>query len=225
MIRRIRLKINPWLWRKIGPTVGTLFHKYVYIHKLHETWKDTHWLGVPVQKIPFDLWVQQEILWECKPDLLVETGTYDGGSTLYYAHLFDIIGHGQIVSIDIEPQENLPQHPRITYIKAGSTDPDVIERLTQMVKDKTVMVILDSDHSEVHVRKELELYAPLVTPGQYLIVEDTNVNGHPVFVEHGPGPMEALDDWLKTKPPFDPDPKREKYVVSFHPRGYWRRRP
>lgn len=223
MIRRVRMKLNPWVWRKIGPTVAKLFHKYIYIHKLETTWKNTYWMGVPVQKIPFDLWVQQEILWETKPDLLIETGTYDGGSTLFYAHLMDLIGHGQIVSVDIAPQGDLPQHPRITYIKAGSTDPDVVARLKEMATGKSVMMILDSDHAEKHVRQELELLSGLVTTGQYLIVEDTNVYGHPVFIEHGPGPMEALDDWLTTNPPFTNDPSREKYEVSFHPRGYWKR--
>ena len=86
------------------------------------------------------------------------------------------------------------------------------------------MVVLDSDHSAAHVKAELDLYSPLVTSGCYLIVEDTNVNGHPVYPLHGPGPMEALDQFLPAHPEFEVDASREKYMLTFNPRGYLRRR-
>ena len=76
------------------------------------------------------------------------------------------------------------------------------------------MVILDSDHSQAHVSAELSAYAPLVTPGCYLIVEDTCVNGHPLYPDHGPGPMEALDAFLPQHPEFEPDPAREKFMLT-----------
>ena len=223
MLHRIRLKLNAGLWRILAPITITLFHKLIYYHRRDTTWKDTKWMGVPVQNIPSDLWVKQEIIWETRPQLIIETGTFDGGSAMFYASLFDLIGEGEIVSIDVDPQPNLPIHPRITFITASSIEPSVVEQVKAMSEGKRVMVVLDSDHSESHVRKELDAWATMTTPGCYLVVEDTNVYGHPVLREHGPGPMEALNDWLKTKPPFKNDASREKYLVTFHPRGYWKR--
>lgn len=88
------------------------------------------------------------------------------------------------------------------------------------------MVILDSDHRQDHVAKELELYASLVTPDQYLIVEDTNINGHPVFARHGPGPMEAIQAFMASPhgQEFQVDRTREKFLLTANPSGYLRRR-
>lgn len=224
MFRQLILKLNAGIWRIVGPLSARLFHKYIYFHKRDSTWMNTYWMGTLVEKIPFDLWVQQEIIFETKPDLLIETGTFSGGSAMFYASLFDLMGHGEIVSVDLDPQPNLPTHPRVTYLLGSSVDPEIVSDLKARAFGKKVMVILDSDHSEAHVRKELDVFPDLVSAGMYLVVEDTNVYGHPVLKEHGPGPMEALDDWLKTNPPFDNDVSREKYMVSFHPRGFWKRR-
>lgn len=223
MIHRLRLKLNALLWRGLAPVTIKLFHKLIYFHRRDSTWMNTYWMGVRVEKIPFDLWVQQEIIFETKPDLLIEAGTFDGGSAMFYASLFDLMGQGEVVSVDIAPQPNLPSHPRVEFITASSIAPSTIEFLRERSSGKRTMLILDSDHSEAHVRQELALLSDLVSPGCYLIVEDTNVNGHPTLPEHGPGPMEALNDWLKTNPPFISDPSREKYMVTFHPRGYWKR--
>jgi len=81
-------------------------------------------------------------------------------------------------------------------------------------------VILDSDHSRDHVLDELRLYAPLVTSGSYVIVEDTNINGHPVLPQFGPGPMEALDEFLRESDEFSIDDQREKFFLTFNPRGF-----
>ena len=86
------------------------------------------------------------------------------------------------------------------------------------------MVVLDSDHHRDHVLAELRTYSALVTPGSYLIVEDTNINGHPVRPEFGPGPMEAVDEFLRESPDFAIDPEREKFFLTFNPRGFLRRR-
>ena len=86
------------------------------------------------------------------------------------------------------------------------------------------MVVLDSDHSRDHVLRELRRFHSLVSPGQYLVVEDTNVNGHPVLPQHGPGPMEALDIFLAENDDFEIDSSREKYLITFNPRGYLRKK-
>ena len=196
----------------------------LYYDNYPRTWENTFFLGVPTLKCPLDLWVYQEILWELHPDLIVECGTASGGSALYLATLLDVIGRGRVVTIDIEARPGWPTHDRVEYVTGSSTDPTVTERIVAASEaEGTVMVILDSDHSESHVKKELEIYAPIVTVGSYLVVEDTNVNGHPVSSGFGPGPWEAVEDFLDQTEDFVVDEAREKFFLTFNPRGFLRR--
>lgn len=189
-----------------------------------DTWLTTTWMGIPTQKCPLDMWIYQEIIFDLRPDLLIETGTAYGGSALFFATLMDTIGKGDVATIDILDTPGRPAHPRITYIRSSSTSEEGIDQLRILAsKCETVMVILDSDHSRDHVAKELELYADLVTPDSYLVVEDTNVNGHPVNRTHGPGPMEALDRFLASRNDFYRDRNRERYLMTFNPKGFLRR--
>lgn len=195
------------------------FHRLYYDNR-QRTWLNTRWRGVQVQKLPLDLWLYQEILHNKRPDVIVETGTMMGGSALFMADLCELIGTGTIVSIDTVDRSNRPTHPRIEYVLGSSTDPAIVEGVRAGCEGKTVMVILDSDHAASHVAAELEVYAPLVTPGFHLIVEDTNVFGHPVNIEHGPGPGEALADYLTAHPgEFVQDPNADKYFFTFNPGG------
>ena len=188
------------------------------------TWQDTHWMGFTVWKTPTDLWMYQQIIFETRPTLIIETGTAHGGSALYFAHLMDLLG-GRVMTIDIEPQPNLPQHPRIEYLTGSSVDPAIVSAVRSRVTPADrVMVVLDSDHSQTHVAAELSAYALLVSSGCYLIVEDTNVNGHPVFKEHGPGPAEAVDAFLPQHPEFARDSTRERYLLTHNPGGFLNRR-
>ncbi len=202
------------------------FHKLYFDARAYNmTWRNTFWMGHAVLKCPLDLWQYQEILHERRPDLIVETGTAFGGSALFLAHTLDILGNGQVMTIDIEPREGRPKHNRITYISGSSTDEQVIAPVRKAAAAaKTVMVILDSDHYMDHVLGEMRCLAPLVTPGSYLIVEDTNLNGHPVEPEYGPGPMEALDAYLAESQDFEIDPRWEKFFLSFNPRGFLKRK-
>ena len=189
-------------------------------------------MGVPVQKIPMDLWLYQEILFTDRPDIIVECGTAFGGSALYMAGILDLLGSGSVITVDIDDWNiDVPgysgrkTHPRITYLKGSSTDPEIVSKVKALIPDGSkVMVILDSDHSCDHVLGELRAYSPLVTPGLLLIVEDTMLNGHPVHAHFGPGPMEALDAFLPGSADFSIDPIGERFLVSFNPRGYLRRR-
>jgi cephalosporin hydroxylase len=187
------------------------------------TWNDTHWLGNKILKCPLDVWIYQEILFQTKPDLVIETGTFNGGSALFMAHLMDVFQKGQILTIDINGDASRPVHPRIQYLLGSSTADSIVEKAKSLARGKTVMVILDSDHSAKHVKNELEIYSHLVTKGNYLIVEDSNVNGHPVGLDHGPGPMEAIDSYLVGNPNFELDLTREKFFLTFNPKGYWKR--
>jgi cephalosporin hydroxylase len=206
--------------RPVADPVIDQFHRRYYDAEA-DTWKNTKWMGVGTQKCPLDLWIYQEILREIRPGLIIETGTFSGGSALYLAHICDLLGTGRIVSIDLDPQSDLPSHERITYLRGSSIDPQIVDAVPK--DPKPVMVILDSDHSAPHVLSELRLYSPFVSIGSYLIVEDTNINGHPALDDFGPGPMEALEEFLAENDNFVVDTAREKFMLTFNPSGYLRR--
>jgi cephalosporin hydroxylase len=204
------------------PGITEAFHRLYYDTAV---WKDTYWLGVPTQKCPLDLWIYQEILYEQRPDLIIETGTAHGGSALYLACVCDQLGRGEIVTVDVFPIDGRPRHDRVTYITGSSTTPEVVTEVERLAEGRErVLVILDSDHARDHVLDELRIYGGLVSPGSYLVVEDTNVNGHPVFPEHDAGPMEAVDDFLAENDEFEIDLAREKFFLTFNPRGFLRRK-
>ncbi|MHB8109980.1 MAG: CmcI family methyltransferase [Syntrophorhabdaceae bacterium] len=201
------------------------FHKLYYdAASIGKTWKNTRWLGVYTQKCPLDLWIYQETLWETRPDVIVECGTAEGGTTLYLASMCDLLGTGRIVSVDIDTRPKRPSHPRITYIGGSSIAPEVVAQVKKHIKkNEKVMVILDSDHNKKHVDQELKIYSNLVSMNCYLNVEDSNVNGHPVLLDHGPGPMEAIDEFLAKDDRFVIDEEKEKFLMTFNPRGYLKR--
>jgi cephalosporin hydroxylase len=199
------------------------FHN-LYYNAEDRTFQSTQWLGIRALKLPLDLWIYQEIIYEVKPDLIIETGTAHGGGALFLASMCDLLGHGRVVTIDIVNREGMPDHPRITYLVGSSTSPEIVGKVNGVTHPgDRVMVILDSDHRKDHVLLELELYSDLVSPGSYLIVEDTNVNGHPVFASHGPGPMEAVEEYLHRDRRFVVDHSREKFLFTFNPGGYLRK--
>ena len=170
---------------------------------------NTFWFGRPIQKSPLDCWVYQEILFELRPDLIIETGTYLGGSALYFAHLCDLLGHGEIITIDRQ-QRGTVDHPRVTQLVGDALSAEVLSVVAaRAAAARCVLVALDDDHSADHVLHELAAYAPFVTAGSYLVVEDTNVNGHPVMPGHGPGPHEAVERFLSVNEDFVVDHGRE----------------
>lgn len=202
------------------------FHKLYYnSHLQNKTWKDSYFLGTPIQKCPLDLFIYQEIIHDVRPDLIVEAGTASGGGALYLASICDLLKHGEVVTIDIVKLPNRPKHKRLKYISGSSTDEKVVKKVRKLAKNKKkVLVILDSDHSRDHVYNELHIYKDIVTPNSYMIVEDTNVNGHPVQHKHGPGPMEALEEFLDENKEFVVDTSREKHYLTFNPKGYLKKK-
>jgi cephalosporin hydroxylase len=184
----------------------------------------TRWLGVETLKCPLDLWVYQEVLFEVRPDLVIETGTHKGGSALFLAAMLDLLGRGEVATIDLRSDPARPAHPRIRYVPGSSADPQVVTSVFSGRRPgETCLVILDSDHSKAHVSRELALFAPRVSVGSYLIVEDTNVNGHPVLPDFGPGPYEAVDEFLASHSEFEADASREKFLMTFNPNGFLKR--
>lgn len=217
---------NPRIPREDVDRRTAAFHEAYYYAGL---WRTTTWMGVRTWKCPLDLWVYQEIVAETRPTLIIECGTAYGGTSLFLANLFDHIGDGRVVSIDIAKRSPLPSHPRVEYLHGSSTDAATLDTVRQRVRpDDRVMVILDSLHSRDHVLAELRAYWGMVSPSCYLIVEDSNINGHPVYTDYepdaGPGPFEAVEEFLAENDRFEVDPSRERYLMTFNPRGYLRRK-
>jgi len=226
-----RLDASTAAWNAIGSEEETndvvdRFHKLYYESSLSDRrWDDQRclWLGVPTRKCPLDMWVYQEMVFDLEPDVIIETGTARGGSALFLAGICDRVGKGRVVSVDIEERDDRPEHYRIRYISGSSTAEHIVDQVKESVDGGKALVILDSDHSRDHVLDELRIYNQFVSKGSYVIVEDTNVNGHPVTPEFGPGPMEAVEDFLKENGDFVVDDSKEKFFMTFNPRGYLRR--
>jgi cephalosporin hydroxylase len=163
------------------------------------------WLGVRTGKCPTDVIQYQEIIVAQRPEFIIETGTAFGGSALFFASICDLVGSGQVITIDSDGTrvaDAMRRHPRVTCLTGDSCSPDVLRALAHRVGGSTrTMAILDSAHDAPHVLRELVLYSGFIGLGQYLVVEDGTVNGNPILPEHGPGPREAIQQFL-ARPSF-----------------------
>jgi cephalosporin hydroxylase len=203
----------------------TCEHRYSY---------NFSWLGRPIIQYPQDLMAMQEIIWAVQPRLIVETGVAHGGSLIFYASMLELCGgDGRVLGIDIEirphNRQALEQHPlfkRIALIEGSSTDDAVARRVQEQCRPP-VLVVLDSNHTHAHVLRELQLYAPLVTRGSYLVVFDTVVDDMPAsaFPDRpwGPGnnPRTAVRAFLETTDRFVVDQEMaDKLLITVAPGGY-----
>ena len=195
--------------------------RYYYHHAYRR--QQRLWFGYPISKYSDDLMAYQNIIHKTRPEVLVETGTYYGASALYFAQLFDAIGRGQVITIDIYPQAKRPSHPRIAYVRGSSLDDEIFAGIKRAVASGRCMVVLDSNHHYPHVLAELEKYHTLVTSECYLVVEDTFLNGHPVRKEWGPGPWEAVEKWLPGHPEFERPAALNGRLLTMNPGGWLRR--
>ena len=199
-------------------------------------WK---WLGLPVIQMPTDIVALQEVVWDTKPQAIIETGIARGGSLILFASLLELLGQGRVIGIDVDirphNREAIESHrlsKRVTLVEGSSVDPAVLQRVASEIEGlERVMVVLDSDHVHDHVLAELHAYGPLVTPGQFLVVADTIVE-HIPRQEHrprrwGPGdnPHTALRAFLEKNDDFELDPLvNQKLLMSSSPDGYLRRK-
>jgi cephalosporin hydroxylase len=225
---RIPLSVNDILSDSASSGVVDQFNKLYYESGVAGT---LNWRGIQVIKNPCDLWMMLELLQSVRPSVLIETGTHYGGSALLFSEMMSLLGSPvTIITVDFNPKWTVdPSQHRIESIVGYSTDPRVVTSVRKAVdrilakQPGPVMVTLDSDHSEENVSRELQLYAPMVTPGSYLVVEDTNLNGHPASPEHGPGPWEAVQAFLATNPDFQPDLNCQRHLLTFFPNGWLKR--
>ncbi len=201
------------------------------------------WLGRPIIQIPIDIMAMQEIIFEVKPDLIIETGIAHGGSLIFYASMLELVAacggpQSEVLGIDIDIRAHnrkaIEEHPmfkRITMIEGSSISPEIITQVHEKAKDKKrIMVLLDSNHTHDHVLAELNTYAPLTSMGSYCVVFDTIVEDLPVelFPDRpwGPGnnPKTAVREYLKNHPEFEIDKNIEqKLLITVAPDGYLKR--
>ena len=196
------------------------------------------WMGRPIIQYPQDMIAMQELIWEIKPDLIIETGIAHGGSIIYYASLLELIGKGEILGIDIDIREHNkkkieahPMYKRIYMLEGSSVSEEMIKKVKSFTFGKEkILVCLDSNHTHEHVLSELNFYAPFVTTGSYLVVFDTIVEDLPErylpnrFWGIGNNPKTAVHEFLKHNSNFVIDENMDnKLLISVNPEGYLKR--
>jgi cephalosporin hydroxylase len=206
------------------PIPDELKTEFVDAYWRSHAWRDTTWLGRSVTRPATDLIAYQELVSRLRPEWIVETGTGDGGRALFLASICELLGSGRVLSIDEDSGDDLPQHPRITYLAGHPAHASTAERVREMVGDPpNALVLLGSRGSRQRMMTEFGLYAPLVPPGSYVVMEETIVNGHPVWPSFGPGPFEAARQLVAARDDFVPDPDLERSGLTFNPQGFLKR--
>lgn len=203
-------------------------HKYTYHFS---------WMGRPIIQLPQDMIAMQELVWRIQPDLIIECGVAHGGSIIYYASLLQLLGHGEVLGIDVDirahNRQAIESHPmahRITLFEGSSIDLAMVERVRAHAQGKRVMVVLDSNHTHAHVLEELRHYAPLVSVDSYCVVMDTVVEDMPAdaFPDrpwgHGDNPKTAVWAFLEENGDFQIDQTvQDKLLLTVASDGYLRR--
>jgi cephalosporin hydroxylase len=185
-------------------------------------WQQTPWLGKWMGKAPTDLFSYQEVLFRIRPDWILETGTQGGGRALFLASICDLIDKGHVLSVDANPAEKLAEHPRITYLRRDPTDPDTAREVRHTIGERQRVVVILGAAKRSDIAACFEHYGPLVGVGSYLILEDTILNGWPVWTGFGPGPREAAGRIINDGD-FEPDISLERYGLTFNPGGFLKR--
>ena len=186
---------------------------------------DSTYFGIPCQRSPMDFWIYQEIIFALKPDVIVEIGSYCGGSALSLAHLCDHLDKGRVIAVDIDHsrlKESAKNHPRISFVTGDACK--VFEDVARKCNGaKTIIVIEDSSHEYQNTLDVLLKYSQLVTVGSYLIVEDS-ICHHGLNVGPTPGPYEAIMSFMDShQEKFLVDRKKEAFLITWNPKGYLRR--
>ncbi len=184
----------------------------------------TTYFGVPAAKSPLDFWIYQELVWELRPDVIVEIGNRFGGSTLALAHLCDLLGKGRVIGVDIDHVDMhaaVKKHPRITLL-TGDACSRFADVASLIGAEEHALVIEDSSHTFENTLNVLNTYCPLVKPGGYFVVEDS-ICHHGLAIGPSPGPFEAIEAFAASHPEFAIDRSREAFMITWNPKGFLRR--
>jgi len=213
--------------------IGLKWIKVLAENRLHY---EIDWLGVPVIQMPEDLILMQELIFKVQPDLIIETGIAHGGGLIFYASMMELLGKGRVIGVDIEIREHnrkaIEAHPlftRIEIIEGDSTSEAIIQKIKGRIPNNSkVIVCLDSDHTRLHVLKELDMYQSFIDPGGYFVVFDTAIAklaglGIADKKYIGNSPKEAVDQFLQKNNNFIIDKGFNKLFVSSSPDGYLKR--
>jgi cephalosporin hydroxylase len=198
---------------------------FTHLIRKTDNFNDVTWLGQPVWQNVLDLWTTQETLCKLRPELLIECGTNRGGSSFFFASIFDLMNHGRVITVDLQKMHHL-SHPRVTYLIGSSIGTEILDHISRAVAETSgpVMAVLDSDHSGAHVRREMEAYHRFVTPGSFLMVQDGVIDTLPMFAPGRPGPLAAIEEFLEVHPEFEPDTERSgRFLITHSPKGWLRR--
>lgn len=195
------------------------------------------WLGRPIIQAPQDMFALQEIIWNRRPDFVIETGIAHGGSLIFYASMLELAGKGKVIGIDIDIRKHnrdaIERHPlfkRVEMIEGSSVAPETVGQVKKRIRgSRNVIVCLDSNHTHEHVLKELELYTPFIGKGGYCIVFDTGIEDLPAEMitdrPWGPGnnPKTAAWEFLKNNKRFEIDKSiQNRLLLTAAPDGYLR---
>jgi cephalosporin hydroxylase len=187
------------------------------------TWRDTRWGGWLVKRPPTDLFAYQELISTVRPDWIVETGTGAGGRALFMATVCDLIGHGQVLTVDDRAPERIPEHARLRLLRAEPLADGVADEVREIVGDTPRAMLIFGLASQGWLVQAFDAYSPLVPTGSYVVFEDTITNGHPVWPGMGPGPMDATKAILRRHAEFTVDPSLERFGLTFNPGGFLKR--
>lgn len=212
--------------------------RWLYDVTAHEYSYHFDWWGRPIIQFPMDVMALQEVILSVQPEVVVETGVARGGSLIFSASMLELLGRGEVIGVDIDIRSHnraaIEAHPmskRIHLIQGSSVDASVVAQVAARCAGKKTLVILDSNHTHDHVAAELVAYAPLVSPGAYLIVLDTIIEFMPEdFSANRPwapgnNPWTAVQAFLPEHPEFEPDDAmHNKLLISVAPGGYLKRR-
>jgi len=201
--------------------------EWILYHQKNIVFEKCTWMGVRALKNPLDAWIYQEIIFETKPDIIIEIGSKEGGSTLYFAQLLELMKHGNIISIDIDRTNYHINHERITAITGNSSSTEVVEQVKSLCKSaNSILVMHDGAHDKEQVLRDIHTYESLVTIGSYFIIEDGIVDlfkPHEGVGNFEAGPLAAVTQFLSEQNNFIVDLSRERYLITYNPHGFLKR--
>ena len=221
-----RVRQKPLRRKSYQERYSMSLREWLIYHQREIVFTKVSWMGTRILKNPLDAWIYQEIIHEVQPDVIVEIGSRYGGGTKYFADLLDILGKGMVISIDIDRSVYNLDHERVKVLTGNSSDQKIISEVADLCRGKAVLVIQDGDHRRKQALEDLENYSKFVSINSYFIMEDGIVD----LFHHGDGlgfqeegPLAAVEEFLSRNSHFVIDSSRERYILTYNPKGFLKR--